>query len=80
MSAAGAHWNGSLLDTVNTVVEFAKTTTWKGVHPAVRLVTKTYATGVKLSKTAMKAVEAQLQRRKGLEPWFLDIRSQHPGG
>ena len=74
------HWNGSLLDTVNTVVEFAKTMTWKGVHPTVTLVTKTYAAGVKLSKIAMKAVEAQLQRRVGLEPWFVDIRSQHSGG
>ena len=72
------HWNGSLLDTINTVVEFAKTMTWKGANPTVTLVTKTY--GVKLSKTAMKAVEAQLQRRVGLEPWFVDIRSQHPGG
>ena len=70
------HWYGSLLDTVYTVVEFAKTMTWKGLHPAVTLVTKTYAAGVKLGKTAMNAVEAQLQRRVGLEPWFVDIRCQ----
>ena len=70
------HWNGSLLDTVNTVVEFAKTMTWKGVNPAVTLVTKTYAAGVKVSKTAMKAIEAKLCRRDGLEPWFVDILCQ----
>lgn len=74
------HWNGSLLDTVNTVVEFAKTMTWKGAHPVITLVTKTYAAGVKLSKTAMKAVEAQLRRRDGLEPWFVDIRRQPHSG
>jgi hypothetical protein len=74
------HWNGSLLDTINSVVEFAKTMTWKGVHPAVTVVTKTYAAGVKLSKTAMKAIEAQLHRREGLEPWFVDILCQHSSG
>jgi hypothetical protein len=74
------HWNGSLLDTVNTVVEFAKTMTWKGAHPVITLLTKTYATGVKVSKTAMKAVEAQLRRRDGLEPWFVDILHQRHSG
>ena len=74
------HWNGSLLDTVNTVVEFAKTMTWKGAHPAVTLVTKTYAAGVKVTKRAMKAVKARLQRRDGLEPWFVDILAQPSGG
>lgn len=70
------HWNGSLLDTVNTVVEFAKTMTWRGIQPIVTLVTGTYAAGVKLSKGAMKEVEARLQRREGLEPWFVDIKFQ----
>ncbi len=70
------HWNGSLLDTVNTVVEFAKTMTWKGAHPVITMVNKTYSTGVTLGKTAMKAIEAKLQRRNGLEPWFVDVKYQ----
>lgn len=74
------HWNGSLLDTVDTVVEFAKTMTWKGEHPIVTLLTKTYEVGVKLNKTAMKLVEAALSRRPGLEPWFVDITWQSPSG
>ena len=73
------HWNGSLLDTVRTVVEFAKTMTWKGLHPVVTLVTKAYEKGVRLSKIAMKGVEAQLHRREGLEPWFVDITQPSPG-
>lgn len=67
------HWNGTLLDTVDTVVEFAKTMTWKGKHPVVKLVTKQYELGVKIAKAEMKSVEAQLSRRPGLEPWFVDI-------
>lgn len=74
------HWNGSLLDTVDTVVKFAKTMTWKGVHPIVKLVEKTYAAGVRVYKAAMKDIEAKLHRRDGLEPWFVDIKYQSSNG
>ncbi len=67
------HWNGFLLDSVDTIIQFAKTMTWKGTHPAVELVTTTYQTGVKLTKEAMEALETHLQRLPSLEKWFVDI-------
>jgi hypothetical protein len=67
------HWNGALLDSISTVIQWAATMTWKGTHPVVELITTTYKTGVKLSKAAMQPVEAQLTRRPGLEKWFVDI-------
>jgi DDE family transposase len=67
------HWNGALLDTIATVLAFAGTMTWKGVHPVVELVTTTYQTGVRLTQEAMAAVEAQLQRAPALGKWFVDI-------
>lgn len=67
------HWNGSILDTVDTVLRFAETMTWKGVHPVVECVTTTYKTGVKLTKAAMTLVEAQVTRLPQLERWFVDI-------
>ncbi len=67
------HWNGALLDTVETVLEFAQTMTWKGVHPLVELVTTTYKTGIKLTKEAMAVVETQVERLPELEKWFVDI-------
>ena len=67
------HWNGSLLDSVDAVIQFARTMTWKGKHPVVALVTTTYQTGVKLTKEAMEVVETQLQRLPSLEKWFVDI-------
>jgi hypothetical protein len=67
------HWNGALLDSIDAVIQFAATMTWKGTHPVVELVTTSYKTGVKLTKAAMQAVEAQLTRRPGLEKWFVDI-------
>jgi len=33
------HWNGTLLDEVNTVLKFAESMLWKGMHPSVKLVT-----------------------------------------
>jgi hypothetical protein len=47
--------------------------TWKGVHPVVELVTTLYHTGVRLTKEAMKQLEAQITRQPGLEKWFIDI-------
>lgn len=43
------YWNGSLLDTLETVFHFAQNKTYNGVHPVVELVEKTYQTGVKLT-------------------------------
>lgn len=68
------HWNGSLLDSVDAVIQFARTMTWKGKHPRVELVTSTYQTGIKLTRKAMQAVETHLQRLPPLEKWFVDIR------
>jgi Rhodopirellula transposase DDE domain len=68
------HWNGALLDSVDAVVQYAKSMTWKGHHPTVELVTTTYQTGVKLTKEAMKVVETQLERWPSLEKWFVDIK------
>ena len=67
------HWNGSLLDQVSTVIKFAQTMTWKGSSPKVELVTKTYKTGVKLTKLEMKEIEDQIQRLPELGKWFVDI-------
>jgi len=67
------HWNGALLDSIDAVLQFAATMTWKGVHPIVALVTTTYQTGVTLTKEAMEAVEANIKRLPHLGKWFVDI-------
>jgi Rhodopirellula transposase DDE domain len=70
------HWNGSLLEEVDTAVQFAKTMTWNGKHPVVKVVTKTYQTGIKLTKVAMAVVESQFERLAGLSKWFVKMASQ----
>ena len=67
------HWRGSLLDTVETVVSFAKTLSFKGKRPVVNLVTQTYPTGVKLTAKAMAELETRIVRLPGLEKWFVEI-------
>jgi len=40
------HWNGSRLDAIDAVLQWAATMTWKGTPPIVALVTTTSQTGV----------------------------------
>jgi hypothetical protein len=72
------HWNGSLLDSMDAVIHYARTMTWKGKNPVVELVTTTYPSGVKLTKEAMNAVETHLLRLPSLEKWFVDITFASP--
>lgn len=72
------HWNGSLLDSVEAVIQYASSMTWKGSRPVVELVTTAYQTGVKLSKQAMDALETQLERLPHVGKWFVDICSFPP--
>ena len=67
------HWNGSLLDSIDAVLNFAKSLEFKGNRPVVKLVTQVYETGVKLNQKAMTELEKQFQRLPGLEKWFVEI-------
>src|SRR5215213_8314828 len=72
------HWNGTLLDSVAAVEGFMSSMTWKGRHPWVERITKTYAKGVRLGRQAMQAIEARVQRLPGLGKWFVGIPSPVP--
>jgi hypothetical protein len=67
------HWNGTLLDSLDAVLAFAASMTWKGRHPVVQLVTTPYQRGVTLTKAAMAVVETHLTRLPLLEKWSVDI-------
>ena len=67
------HWRGSLLDSVDTVIRFASTLTFKGKYPVVTLVEKIYHTGVKLTQQAMADIEEQIYRLPTLKKWFVEI-------
>lgn len=67
------HWNGSLLDSLQTILNFARSLTYKGKQPAVHLIAKPYHAGVKLSQKLMAALERRLHRFDGLEKWFVFV-------
>ena len=50
--------------------------TWRGNHPLVHLITKSYTKGVRLSRQEMDELEKQVQRLPGLDRWFVTIRPQ----
>ena len=68
------HWNGTKLVDVKTMLEWAKSMTWKGLHPIVELSRKGYQKGITLSKKAMQAIESRLERHPALPKWDILIR------
>lgn len=67
------HWNGSLLDSLKTILELAKTMTYNRVYPEVKQINKTYHTGIKLTQKTMTELEQRFERLPGLEKYFVRI-------
>jgi transposase len=69
------HWNGSLLDSIEAVLGFARTMTWEGKHPEVVLIETPYSRGVRVGPKEMAELESQVVRLPSLEKWFVEIPS-----
>ena len=67
------HWNGALLDTIETALEWARTMIWRGVKSLVDEIKTTYERGVTLTRTAMRPIFERLQRDAVLPKWSLVI-------
>ena len=74
------HWNGTKLINVETMLAWAKSMTWKGLHPVVALSRKAYQRGIALCKKALQAVESRLARHPALPKWDILIRPASPAG
>ena len=68
------HWNGTKLIDAKTMLEWAKSMTWKGLHPVVELSRQVYQKGVKLGKQALAALEARLERDVNLPKYDILIQ------
>jgi Rhodopirellula transposase DDE domain len=68
------HWHGTKLVDVETMLAWAKSLTWKGIHPVVELSRKVDQKGIALSKKAMQAIESRLERHPVLPKWDILIR------
>lgn len=67
------HWNGTMFNDVETMLAWAKSMKWKGLHPIINLSQNIYHKGISLSQKAMKEIEAQLQRNQKLPKWDILI-------
>ena len=67
------HWNGAKLETVEIMLEWAKSTTWKG-YSHWSTSAKRFTRGISLSKVAMRTIEARLERNPILPKWDILIR------
>lgn len=68
------HWNGTQLTDAKTMLGWAQSMTWKGIHPVINLSKKVYEKGISLSKKAMKDIEKRLERNPLLPKWDILIR------
>jgi hypothetical protein len=68
------HWNGTLLQDVPTVVAWAQSMTWRGIHPIVSLNDTLYPKGISLDKREMAQVEERLLRHPDLPKWDILIQ------
>jgi hypothetical protein len=67
------HWNGTLLGSVEAVLGWAGTMTWKGQSPDVHLIAGEYERGVRVAPAELKPYEARLQRSETLPKWSVII-------
>ena len=72
------HWNGSLLDSLDVVIKSARTMTWKGKHPVVKLVTTTSSNRRETDEGSNGYRGNPTSAITSLEKWFVDIRCSLP--
>jgi len=70
------HWNGTLLDGIDTILGWARTMTWKGIHPVVELLDEAYENGVRITKKAFKKIEQCFERDESLPKYCIRIQPQ----
>ena len=70
------HGSATLLNSVETTLEWAKTMTWKGLHPLVELVDATYQKGVRVSKKMFKSIAERIDKCSSLPKYYMTISPQ----
>lgn len=70
------HWNGTLLNSVTTVLQWARTMTWKGTHPIVHLLDCVDDKGVRVAKKAYQNIANRLERDCSLSKYSVRIQPQ----
>ena len=67
------HWSATLLNSVETTLEWAKSMTWKQLHPVVGLRNTVYEKGVRVSKKMFRATACRIDRHESLSKYHMTI-------
>jgi hypothetical protein len=67
-------WGGTLLNSLEVILEQARRMTWQRKHPEVKQLEGAYPDGVRLTKKEMKPYEARLERSKSLPKYDITIK------
>jgi hypothetical protein len=67
-------WGGTLLNSLQVILERARRMTWLGKHPVVEHLDGEYPEGIRLTKKEMKPYEARLERSKTLPKYDITIK------
>ena len=70
------HWNGTLLNTLETTLEWAKTMTWKGLEPVVEVLESIYKKGVCIGKKSFQSIADRITRHLLLPKYSVTIQPQ----
>ena len=71
-----APWSGTLLNRRTTVLEWARTMTWNGIHPVVELLDRVYEKGVKITKKLFRPIAERLKRNQAIPKYSVRIEPQ----
>lgn len=67
------YWNGAILDSVQSALNWAANMTWNGISPTVHLVETTYHRGIKVLPEELKHYQHFWQRSETLPKWDITI-------
>lgn len=67
------YWNGAILDTVSTAINWASNMNWKGKHPNVYLIENVYHKGVTVPASELKSFQEFWHPSEHLPQWDVTI-------
>jgi hypothetical protein len=68
------YWNGAILSTADTALEWASNMKWKGHTPVVHLVERVYEKGIKVCQEVLEELKELWQRSETLPKWDVVVQ------
>ena len=69
------YWNGAILSTVNTAIQWAANMMWKGHAPVIHLIDKVYEKGISVCQEVLEELEQFWKRSESLPKWDVVIQA-----